>query len=118
MDQLDAWSAQGRLATAMTNVRATLTALAADGEELLTAMAGAEALTPADRPGPSPRPPRPTPAEVLSADLSDSEFAQRFVELADDRIAALTAELARHGELRRRLLEFQVRQEAADGHGA
>lgn len=120
MDQLDAWSARGRLATAVTNVRASLTSLAADGEELILAMTEAEALTSGEYSEPTPNPPE-TPkgisaahTELSETDLSDTEFALQFIGHLNSRIAVLTGEVAHLSELRARLTEWGRRQEASD----
>lgn len=124
MDQLDVWSARGQLATAVINVRKSLTSLAADGEELILAMAEAEAVTCGEGSEPAPSPPKTrkdipaAPVDPSEADLSDSEFAHRFIDHIDSRIAILTGELAHLSELRRRVQEFRIRQEAADEHAA
>ena len=55
------------------------------------------------------------------ADLPDAEFARGFASWIDARVADLTDEIKQRseeikqlGELRRRLVEFGDRQEAAD----
>lgn len=53
-------------------------------------------------------------SDLAEPGLSDSEYARRFVEHLDARIARLTDELRDVTELRQRVAEWQARVEASD----